>query len=70
MKDAILSPRELTVVFESKRVDIKCLIVQTDRVTGNLLQPNAANGAYLRAKVPSEQILAESDALEYLCASI
>ena len=44
--------------------------MQSDRITGNLLQAYTTNGAHLCSEVPSQQIFAQSDALENLRTTI
>ena len=72
MEDAILAPGELTVVGQ-ELVDLlgsEGLLVESDCILGNLLQPDASNGANLSTKVAPQQVFSQSDALEYLCAPI
>ena len=66
--DAVLAPSKLTLILQH-RLLLGCRM-QTDGITGNLFQPDTTNSARLCAEVPPQQILAQTDALENLRASI
>ena len=65
---AILTPRELTVVF--KRGVPVGLFTQPYLVARYLLQSDAADGAHLSAEVLAQQFLTQPDALENLCTTV
>ena len=50
VKDAVLAPRELTLILQERLLE--GLLSQTDGIAGNFFQPNAADGAHLRAEIP------------------
>ena len=76
MLDAVLSPRELTLVLQhrfsigSGFAAAHALRVQPYRIPCNLFQPNAADSAHLRAKITSQQIIAQADAFKNLRTAI
>ena len=66
--DAVLAPRELSLILQ------QCLLfgslMQTDGIAGDLLQTDTADGTRLSAEVTSQQVFAQSDALENLRTTI
>ena len=66
MFDTVLTPRELSLVRQESASNARHPYL----VSCNLFQSNAANGAHLCAKVASQQVLAQSNALENLRSAI
>ena len=68
MQDSIPAPRELTLVLQ--KAMILGSFMHADGIAGNLFQSDATDGAGFSAEIASQQILAQSDALEYLGTTI
>ena len=74
MPDAVLSPRELTVIRKVitplPRREGLGEGLHPNRIPCNLFQPNASDSAHLRAKITSQQIIAQADAFKNLRTAI
>ena len=66
--DAVLAPCKETLIL--KHGLLLGLLVQADGIAGNLLQAYTTDGAHLCAEISSQQVLAQTDALKNLGATI
>ena len=68
--NAVLAPREQPVIGKQSIGCRHTRLMQPNGIACNLLQSDAANGTHVRTEISSQQVLAESDALENLCTPI